>query len=241
MNNSTVNSGEVPKLDSDTASQLLSNVFAECNIMPNSIPLETLESWGNYKKTEFRIGRIISYTVLVLLVLLPLLFFRPTIIAQRTNVDSTNNAVYRIEIKTLLPVDGVIATLNGTPLELQRENSRTYLVSAAENGTMQIKATSLNGQYTVKDYDVTYIDMDKPLLTKSYTQDGQVYLIVRDTYSGIDYDNVSALDDGQNTIKPVSFDKKTETIVFSIPSVNMVVTIPDNSGNELQILISPTK
>lgn len=241
MVDSNKKTNDIPELDLDTATSLLNNVFAECDVIPNSIPLETLEAWGNYKKTEFRLGRAISYVILVLLVLLPLMFFKPTILAQRTNVEKTDNAVYEIQVKTLLPVDGVIATLDGIPLKLERVNSKNYMVSIETNGVLEIKATSLNGQYSVKSYDVTHIDMDKPNLIRTYTEDGNVYLNIKDTYSGIDYDNIVGLDAEQNEITPVSTDKDTSTVVFKIPTEPLTISVPDNAGNVLQLVISPTQ
>lgn len=232
---------QIPELSADIASLLLNNVFAECDIIPNSIPLETLESWGNYKRTEFRLGRVISYTILVILVLIPLFFFKPTIIAQRTQVDSSTAAVYEIQVKTLLPVDGVVATLDGDPLTLEKVNSRSYLTSIKQNGRLEIKATALNGQYSVKFYDVAHLDMDKPAFVKSYTENGMIYLILKDTYSGINYDTVEALDDNQGKVDPSSVDKKTGTIVFRVPTTPITVSISDNAGNTLQILLSPTE
>ena len=177
MDNTNTNPDRIPELDSETANQLLNNIFAECEVVPNAIPLETLESWGNYKKTEFRLGRVISYVVLVILVLLPLLFFRPTIIAQRTNVDATDNAVYEIQVRTLLPVDGVSATIDGTPVSLEKVNSKNYMVAIPQNGTLLIKATAMNGQYSVKKYEVTHLDMDKPELIRSYTENGYINIV----------------------------------------------------------------
>ena len=241
MDNTRFNPDSIPELDSETANQLLNNVFAECEVVPNAIPLETLESWGNYKKTDFRLGRTISYAVLVILVLLPLLFFRPTIIAQRTNVDSTDNAVYKIQIKTLLPVSGVAATIDGTPVTLEKVNSKSYMAAIPQNGKLEITATSVNGQYSVKTYEVKHLDMDKPELLRSYTENGNINIVVRDTYSGIDYDNVSGTDAGGGSVEPVAVDKDNETVTFKIPTQPVNVIIPDNSGNELEILISPTE
>ena len=51
----SLNSTEIPALDTQTANQLLNNVFEACNMEPNSIPVEVLESWGNYKKAGIRL------------------------------------------------------------------------------------------------------------------------------------------------------------------------------------------
>ena len=61
FSNPSLNSTEIPTLDTQTANQLLNNVFEACNMEPNSIPVEVLESWGNYKKPAFDFGKMISY------------------------------------------------------------------------------------------------------------------------------------------------------------------------------------
>ena len=78
--NSSLNNTEhtdIPELDTQTANQLLDNVFAACNMEPSVVPVEVLESWGNYKKHGFNLGRTLAYIFLIVLILLPLMFFRP--------------------------------------------------------------------------------------------------------------------------------------------------------------------
>ena len=241
MDNQNITPESIPELDPKTANQLLDNVFAACEVTPNAIPLEILESWGNYKKTDFRIGRIVSYAILVLLILLPLVFIKPTIIAQRTNVDAADNAVFRIEIKNLLPVEGTSATLDGRPVALEKVDSKTYMAEITQNGTLEVQTKSWNGQKTVKTYEVTHLDTEKPELVRSYSDQENIYLVVRDTYSGIDYNAIIGTDADKNQVRPVSFDKDEETVAFRLPSQPITVSIPDHSGNILQILISPAE
>lgn len=232
FSNSSLNSTEVPPLDAQTANQLLNNVFEACDMEPNSIPVEVLESWGNYKKPAFDIGRMISYVFIILLILLPLLFFHPNIAAKRVNVESASDATYDIHIQTLLPVSNVSASLNDEPVALIRKGSKEYTTTLTKNGTLTITAETFNGQKTTRTYEVTHLDTDKPDFIQSYTKDNLVYLVVQDTYSGINYAGITGL-------TPVSYDESTGTIVFQIPDTPQTVTIPDNAGNELTLLISP--
>ena len=229
----------MPELDSATANKLLDGVFAACDATPSALPVEMLETWGNYRRTEFRIGRIISYVLLVVLILLPLMFFKPTIVAKRVSVDASNNATYEIQIKTLLPVDGVTATLDDKAVALERTDSKHYRLAVTDNGVLKVQAYSINGQSITRSYDVSHLDKEKPQLVKSYTQDGSVYIVVRDTYSGIDYENIKGVDTDGNEVKPDSTDEKTSTIVFKMPARAITVTISDKAGNELAILLSP--
>ena len=175
---------------------------------------------------------MISYIFILLLILLPLLFFQPNIAAKRINVDSATGATYNISVQTFLPVKSVSATLDGEPVALICKNSKEYTASLTKNGTLTIIAKSFNGQKTCQSYEVTHLDTDKPVFIQSYTQEHQVFLVVQDTYSGINYAGITGL-------TPTSYDESTGTIAFDIPVEPQSVTIPDNAGNELTLLISP--
>lgn len=232
FSNSSPNSTEIPKLDAQTANQLLNNVFEACDMEPSTIPVEVLESWGNYKKPAFDLGKMISYVFIVILILLPLMFFHPNIAASRINVNSATDATYNIHIQTLLPVTNVSASLDGEPVALIENSQKEYTATLTKNGSLTITATTFNGQKTTRTYAVTHLDTDKPEFIQSYTQDDKVYLVVQDTFSGIDYENITGL-------TPLSYDESTGTIVFQIPEAPQTVTIPDHAGNELTLLISP--
>lgn len=232
FSNPSLNNAEIPPLDAQTANQLLSNVFEACDMEPSSIPVEVLESWGNYKKPAFDLGKMISYIFVILLILLPLLFFHPNISAKRVNVESAKDASYDITVQTLLPVDNVSAELDGEPVALIEKGAKEYTTTLTKNGTLTITATTFNGQKTTRTYEVTHLDTDKPQFIQSYTKDNLVYLVVQDTFSGINYAGITGL-------TPVSYDENTGTIVFQIPDSPQSVTIPDNAGNELTLLISP--
>lgn len=228
----SLNNAEIPTLDTQTANQLLNNVFNACDMDPSSIPVEVLESWGNYKKPSFSLGRFLAYIFTILLVLLPLMFIHPTIIAERKNVKSATNAVYDIELKTLLPIRDASADLDGRPIALTKNGSHSYSAEITQNGTLTITAASVNGQTVTRTYQVSHLDTDKPELVNSYSQDGVVYLEILDTFSGIDYDHITG-------ITPESVNTDTGVIAFHIPDNPTTVTIPDNAGNELTLLLSP--
>lgn len=228
----SLNNAEIPTLDTQTANQLLNNVFNACDMDPSSIPVEVLESWGNYKKPSFSLGRFLAYIFTILLVLLPLMFIHPTIIAERKNVKSATNAVYDIELKTLLPIRDASADLDGRPIALTKTGSHSYSAEITQNGTLTITAASVNGQTVTRTYQVSHLDTDKPELVNSYSQDGIVYLEILDTFSGIDYDHITG-------ITPESVNTDTGVIAFHIPDNPTTVTIPDNAGNELTLLLSP--
>lgn len=59
----SLNNAEIPTLDTQTANQLLNNVFNACDMDPSSIPVEVLESWGNYQEAFLQSGTIFSVRI----------------------------------------------------------------------------------------------------------------------------------------------------------------------------------
>ena len=225
---------DIPELDTQTASELLSNVFDACDMQPNSIPIDVLEKWGNYKKPPFEKLKKLAVLIILLLILMPFMFFKPSIIAERTNVDDTASAVYSINVKSLLPLSSVSASIDGAPVPLKAEDSKNYTAKIETNGKLEIVAVSFNGQTAKRTYEVNHIDNEKPKFIDSYAKDGYVYLLVRDTYSGIDYDNITG-------IEPESYDEQTGLIKFKIPDKPTAVGIPDKAGNVSSLLLSPVE
>lgn len=223
---------DIPELDIQTADQLLNNILSACDMPPNSIPIDVLQSWGNYYKPRFGFVNKITYIIIILLILLPLMFFKPVIVAERTNVGSTNNAAYNIEIKTLLPISSVTASLDGTPVALKASDPKHYYTEVTDNGKLKITAIAFNGQIVTRTYTVAHIDTEKPEFIDSYSKDGYVYILVQDTFSGIDYDNISGL-------APEDYDEDTGLLTFKVPDKATTLTIPDKAGNEISLLLSP--
>lgn len=218
---------------------LLQEIYVKCNCAPNVIPVEMLEAWGNYTQNKYRFERIVCVLFLVLMAILPVFFIHPSIQAEKAASDSTVSADYEIKIRNLLPLESVTAALNGENVELTKISSKQYKASFSTNGTLVISVTSMNGQSEQKEYDITFIDTEKPKLISYYTNEGKVYIVVLDTYSGVDYDNVVATDTNHNWVEPLSIDEENSTLIFQIPTEKVSVQIPDFSGNTLSLSITP--
>lgn len=232
---------QIQSLDHDAANGLLNSVYSACNLLPSTVPVEVLEGWSNYKKSASRAGRVISYVILVMLTLLPVMFFKPAVSVERTDVNYTANATYQVAVSSFLPTKDISAEINGNPVPISRSDTGGYQLQVSENGLLTVEATSFNGQITAMEYEVTYIDTEKPALVRSYSENGIVYLVLRDMYSGIDYDSISAVDsDGQKT-EAHSVDEENGVISYIIPEDPITVSIPDKAGNVLNLLVSPVK
>lgn len=233
-NASSFNNTDTPALDTKTANQLLNNVFNACDMEPSAIPVDVLEDWGNYKKTSFGFASRIGYFCILFLVLMPLLFIKPTIVAECTRVDSATAAIYSIRIKTLLPIHEVTADLDGHPIAMTRKDRETYTCEVTTNGTLTIHAKGLNAQSSSRSFKVSSLDTEKPILLNSYSKKGVVYLEISDTYSGVAYEKITGL-------TPRTIDRESGVVSFDIPRQPTTVIIPDHAGNTLDLLLSPVK
>lgn len=234
INQMTNNTPQYIQLDPKLANQVLNNVLESCNMEPTSIPVEVLAEWGNFNKPKFKYAKRVTYFMLVILILIPLLFFKPTIVAERVDVNSgsLSEAVYEVSIKSVIPVKAVSATLDGVPIAIEQVDNKVYRTEVTKNGELVINAISFNGQLSKRNYEVNHIDTERPKFVSSRVEDGIVYITIEDTYSGIDFDNIQGL-------KPISIDEESGEIAFNIPDDVTTVIVSDKAGNELQLLLQP--
>lgn len=218
-------------LDTFTANRILTNALAVCGISPSDVPVDVLESWMNYTKPGIYRVRYLVYSMLTILILLPVLFLKPSAKAEWTNTDS-QGAEYAIHIQSLIPVSTVSATLNGSPAILEKESSKQYRTILDENGELEITVETMNGQTYTRSYNLIPFDTEAPELISSDKHDGKVYLTVKETYSGINYDGITGM-------TPESYDSQSGLIVFPTPVTETNVIIPDNAGNLLTVNLLP--
>lgn len=229
---SNASSGTENLLDSNTGNQILLNVLIACNAPPSTIPVSVLYSWKNYLQPEIYSCRFLIYAILGILLLLPLLFVPPSLSAEWTYADGTNHAQYDVHINSILPLRLAQAELNGEPIRLNKVSMNHYKISVAENGTLNLYAAAWNGQHRTRTYEVQPFDNVAPVLLHSEIVDQQVILTLQDTYSGIDYENISGA-------TPDSYDAEDCILVYNLPPSDITLSIPDHAGNILTLTLSP--
>ena len=68
-----------PQLDIEIANKILEQAFEVNQMEPNTIPLEVLASYSQYRRERFTLQRTILVIVMALFILLPFLFVPPSI------------------------------------------------------------------------------------------------------------------------------------------------------------------
>ena len=231
-----------PMLSDDAASKLLANVFDACEQEQNSIPLETLASYSEYRREKHGLAKTVLIIMLLIFVALPFCFISPefTITSQPVK-DPGRLPIYEVSVGGFLPVNVVTASVDGHGLTVFETGDRSFSVEPSQNGTMKVKVKLANRQYAVKEIAVEGIDLAAPTLVRDEVSGGMLRLIVTDDGT-IDYKNIHELYnsdlDGVNAIYPVEYSEETGLVVFEFPPESMNVYVPDLAGNTLQLVIT---
>lgn len=227
-----------PELDEKTASQMLANIFDACEVEPNSIPLTVLTSYSNYRRERFLLQRIVLIIIMLFFCLVPLLFIAPDIQLNLKEEGSRNKPAYELVVDTFIPVSRITATINGSNIPVYEVADRTYSIEPTLNGTMTVTVTLKNRQFSSVTCEVDGVDTDSPVVISDKMADNQIYLYLSDPDSGIDYENISAMDIEGKEVKAAFYDEEGNYIVFDYPDKSLNIYIPDKMGNTLHLILT---
>mgnify|MGYP003605903218 CR=1 FL=1 len=224
-------------LNADVAGQMLQNIFDECEVEPNTVPLDDLQSYSNYRKDRFFMQKVILVIIMLLFLALPLMFFGPKIdVIEQTSQAPT--PTYSLDVSSLLPITSVKATVNGQNVPVYEKDKRVYSVEPEVSGEMTITVTCVNNQYVSTKVNVSTIDREVPQVVNDKVKDGLVYIYLKDAGSGIDYKSITARDMNQNSVELVKYDADEGWIAFDYPVKSINISIPDKSENILQLALT---
>lgn len=227
-----------PQLNIDDASKILENVFAKSQVEPNTIPLEVLTAYSNYRKERFSLQRTVLVVAMVLFLMLPFLFIAPSFMISSETPGFTAKPVYQVEVDTFMPVQRVTAEIDGQNVPVYETDSHVYAIEPSRNGRMNVTVTLMNHQ-TVTDFiDVKNVDADPPKVISNKVDQDRLYLYLSDTDSGINYEGIRAVGLSGQEIEPESCDEASGRVVFAYPKETLNIYIPDNAENTLHLILS---
>jgi len=230
--------GAVPMPTDDEVEQVIYNVLVSCGRSPNLIPVSNLSAWANCTRRRFLFPRILCAAVLLLLLLLPLGYVRPTVSIERVGGDYSE-AVYDVTIHNPLSTVSVSFTLDGEPLRYELLSSSLYRLTIERNGLLSASALSINGQAASANVDVYFIDTDRPELVGSSYDEEHIYIEVIDSYSGVDLAHISCLSSGVPYPFEVALgDDGVCRLTLPRADVSLDIIIPDLVGNVLRLSVS---
>ncbi|MFV0239434.1 MAG: hypothetical protein ACK5H4_05260 [Lacrimispora sphenoides] len=186
---------------------------------------------------------VLLFYVLPFIVINGLIFFLVTsrpkgeiTIGESSDYISTT---MELKIKSLLPVNSMEVSLNGSPVEITKTGLKTYSAVLKSNGTLTVKLTCFNKMKTVIDEQVDVLDDTPPVIKDKVVENGILSFRLEDSQSGVDYSSISACDEDNQDIAPMSIDRSTGRVTFELIKDNLNITAKDNIGNELHVTITP--
>lgn len=225
----------VMKLDKLEAAKILENIFEECETEPNSVPIEELESYSNYRKESFRLQMGILIGALICFIFLPLFFVAPNYEVRLDMNGERGLPEYTVDISTMLPVKSVTAKMNGYKLPVYAVDGHTFTIEPTSNGKIELIVELFSGQWKSKKLSILNVDSEKPNLVKMQLDEDESIIYVEDTGSGIDYESIYAVTEDGEEIRPVEYDREAGSLTFSLNLRGKELYISDNFKNVLHL------
>lgn len=227
-----------PQLNIDDASSILENVFTASEVEPNTIPLEVLTSYSNYRKERFSLQRTVLVVCMVLFLTLPFLFVAPSFVILSETHGFDASPVYRVDVDTFVPVQRVTAMIDGHNVPVYEADSHVYSIEPSRNGQMAVSVTLMNHQTVTNFIQVNNVDAEVPVIVSNSIDENYVYLYLSDAGSGINYEEIKAISLSGQTITPASYDTSSGCVAFDYPKESLNIYIPDNADNTLQLVLT---
>ncbi len=227
-----------PQLDIDEASKILENVFKISQVEPNTIPLDVLTAYSNYRKERFALQRTVLVIVMVLFLMIPFLFISPSFTISAMSEEKAANPVYEVNVDTFMPVQRVTAAIGGRNIPVYETEAHVYTIEPGLNGQMMISVTLINHQTVTHFVDVENVDKEAPLVVSNNIDRENVYLYLSDAGTGINYEEIKAVSLNGQEIRPVSYDTSTGCVAFPYSNESLNIYIPDYAENELHLILT---
>lgn len=227
-----------PELSTEHAEQILFDVFDSCGFEKNSVPLEALLSYANYRKEKYTLQKTAIIVVLLLFMLLPLLFVTAEILIAVQFEKENSNPEYKVTVAPFIPVDSISVKMNGRTVPVYEVGSHEFLIRPSDSGEMSITVTLFNKQTSTDVVSVMDVDSTPPSLISVDTDGVTVCVKVADEESGLDMNSVSAVNEMGDSVSFV-IDDLNYSITLNYPSSVTTLSVPDNRGNVLTVRLNP--
>lgn len=228
-----------PQLSFDEASRILEKAFEIVGMENNTIPLEVLASYSNYRKERFTLQRTVLVVVMTLFVLLPLLFIPAAFSVEKDETLQRNyNPVYRLTVESPMLVDRVNASIDGYHIPVYEAGSHVYSIEPSRNGKMEITVTLINRQAVTRYVEVTEVDREVPKALSCKKEGDAIHLYLADDGSGVDFSKLEAYDSEGEELEPIKVEEETGKVLLPATTDTINVFAEDFAGNRLQLILT---
>lgn len=218
-------------LSQTAAHQILSNVFHQCDMESNSVPLESIMDYSNYRRQRSLFEQSIIYFVLILFMLLPILFITGTLV---WSFDSSG-ATYTFSADSPIPAESISASMGNHAVPASLLDDGSFLLSPNRNGEMHVTITLKNQQELSATINVTDVDDVLPAFSGLHLENGFFYLSVSDEGSGINADKITVADETGIPVQGWRFDAESSRVIIPYTESTILVNVPDMNNNVLRL------
>ena len=230
------------ELPDEIAGQVLANAFHANGLPENSVPLESLLAYSNYRHEKFVLQRVLSILMFIVFLLVPLLFVLPhSQMTEAPELSEPGRPAYLVTVSGLKAVSAVKAVIDEVSMPVYQEADGVYSVRPTANGEMTVTVRLYNDQFETHTAAVTGVDTKAPELRNYEVKDGLIWLYPEDAGTGVDFENSYALAADGSRVEPVSTDAEAGVIVYEFPEAAMNLYLFDYAQNRAQFVISPKK
>ena len=235
---SNFNNKKDMQLDPQVASQMLSNIFDACDIEQNSVPLEVLTSYSNYRKERFLFQKFILAFVMILFFLLPILFVAPKFQLEQKDGEVFGKPYVELSVTGIIPTDKIEAFMSNSKIPVYEMANGTYQIVPDRNGTLDGKVSLMNRQHTIKSITIENVDTKSPVLLSSEKINNTLVIYFEEDSGFLDYENIYAKSVSGNVVKPLSYNQNNLSVTFQYPSEALNIFVSDLSNNTLQLVVT---
>ena len=187
-----------------------------------------------YRKERYSLQKAVLIIMMVLFLLLPVLF-----ISAQIEISPMEGNRIAFHVSTKIPVSVIHAALDGAQIPVHEAGPRDFVIQPEGNGELEITAVLMNRQRTTAVYHVTTIDTQAPVLLRTETGNGKLYLYLSDEASELDRDSMLAVKEADEKMIPVQWDSSRDCAVMDYPESAVRFSICDTAGNKLQLRLAP--
>ena len=228
-----------PQLTLTSAEQILNEVFDACGHEKNTVPLNVLLSYANYRKEKYTLQKTLIIGVLLLFMLLPLLFITAKILVAVRMENENGNPVYEVTVAPYVPVESIQVMLNGRIVPVYKTSSHSFTIRPSDSGEMSVSITLFNKQTSTDVISVEDVDTTPPSLVSVDFEGDDILITLEDSDSGISFSEITLTGEISGETFAFTYDEEAGLVRISYPGEEVLLSVPDKRGNILTVQLNP--
>jgi hypothetical protein len=157
-------------------------------------------------------------------------------------LGDTNDYVttsFVIKVKSAFPYKSLTASMDGEPIELTKLSAKSFGADVTRNGVLEFSMINFNGMPAASYEQISILDDNPPTLSDQVIEDGVLTIYLEDSQSGIDESSIYAVSAAGATRRPLTIDKETGELTFSMDPDGLTIHAKDRAGNEVVATCTP--